>query len=39
MISMEERGVIENKFKTPFRTGKPWLVDWSDYDPEDPRAR
>jgi ferredoxin len=39
MISMEERGVIENKFKTPFRTGKPWLIDWSDYNPEDPRAR
>jgi len=39
MVNMEKRGILENKFKTPFRTEKPWLVDWSDYDPEDPRAR
>jgi ferredoxin len=39
MIGMEQRGVVQNKFKTPFRTEKPWLVDWSDYDPDDPRAK
>ena len=29
MISLEKRGVLENKFKTPFRRRKPWTVDWS----------
>ncbi len=32
MIGLEARGVLKNKFKNPFRTEKPWLVDWSDYD-------
>jgi epoxyqueuosine reductase len=39
MIGLEERGVLKNKFKSPFRTEKPWLVDWSDYDINDPRAK
>ena len=30
---LEERGVIENKFQTPFRRKKLWAVDWSD-EPE-----
>ncbi len=29
MIHLEERGVIENKFQTPFRRKKLWTVDWS----------
>ena len=29
MISLEKRGVLKNKFESPFRTGKPWKVDWS----------
>jgi len=29
MINLEKRGVVENKFKTPFRRRKPWTVDWS----------
>ena len=33
MISLEERGVLKNKFKHPFRTKNPWKVDWSDYTP------
>ena len=32
MIGLEERGVLKTKFKSAFRTEKPWLVDWSDYD-------
>ena len=32
MISLEKRGVLENKFKTEFRRKKPWSVDWSDLD-------
>ncbi len=39
MVNLEKRDVLKNKFKTPFRREKPWLVDWSDYDPDDPRAR
>jgi ferredoxin len=39
MIGLEARGAIKNTFKTPFRTEKPWLVDWTDYNPDDPRAR
>jgi epoxyqueuosine reductase len=35
MISLEERGLLKNKFESPFRTKKPWLVDWSDYKPTD----
>ncbi len=33
MISLESRGVLKNKFENPFRTSKPWSVDWSK-DPE-----
>jgi len=29
MISLEKRGVLKNQFKNPFRTAKPWSVDWS----------
>ena len=29
MISLENRGVLKNKFENPFRTSKPWRVDWS----------
>jgi ferredoxin len=28
MVSMESRGVLQNTFKHPFRTEKPWKVDW-----------
>ena len=28
MISLEKRGVLKNKFENPFRTKKPWRVDW-----------
>ena len=40
MISMEARGVVKNKFHTPFRRRKPWQVDWSEngnvtYDAEE----
>ncbi|MDD4689321.1 MAG: hypothetical protein PHE51_06205 [Eubacteriales bacterium] len=33
MIALEGRGVLKNKFKTPFRRKKLWSVDWSDYEP------
>ena len=29
MISLESRGVLQNKFKSKFRRRKPWTVDWS----------
>ena len=29
MISLEKRGLLKNKFENPFRTEKPWKVDWS----------
>ncbi len=29
MISLENRGVLRNKFKEKFRRRKPWSVDWS----------
>ena len=29
MVSLEKRGVLKNKFHSPFRTEKPWSVDWS----------
>jgi ferredoxin len=29
MISMEKRGVVDNKFQSDFRRRKPWTVDWS----------
>lgn len=29
MISLEKRGVLQNKFKEKFRRRKPWKVDWS----------
>ena len=28
MISLEARGLLGNKFHSPFRTSKPWRVDW-----------
>ena len=28
MISLEKRGLLGNKFQNPFRTTKPWKVDW-----------
>jgi len=39
MIELEKSGKLINKFKTPFRTKKPWSVDWSDYDPNDPAVQ
>jgi len=30
MISLEERGLLKNKFQEPFRTKKLWSMDWSD---------
>ena len=38
MVSLENRGVLKNQFKEPFRTKKPWLVDWSDYEVSAPGA-
>ena len=32
MISLESRGVLENKFQKPFRRRKPWTLDWSQTD-------
>ena len=32
MVALE-KATLQNKFKSPFRTEKPWKVDWSDYDP------
>ena len=29
MVSLEARGVLKNKFENPFRTQKPWSVDWT----------
>lgn len=29
MVSLEARGVLKNKFVNPFRTQKPWSIDWS----------
>ncbi|MFO7956675.1 MAG: (4Fe-4S)-binding protein [Candidatus Brocadiia bacterium] len=34
MIHLEERGVLENTFKQPFRRRQPWRVDWSAAPPE-----
>jgi ferredoxin len=34
MISMEKRGVVENKFHSAFRRRKPWTVDWSQPETE-----
>ena len=28
-LNIEKRGVLKNKFESPFRTGKPWKIDWS----------
>lgn len=33
MISLENRGVLKNKFEKPFRREKPWMVDWSQDPP------
>ena len=30
MVSLEKRGLLKNKFENPFRTGKPWKIDWSE---------
>jgi hypothetical protein len=30
MISLEARGLLGNKFHTPFRTSKPWRVNWNE---------
>jgi len=30
MISLEARGVLKNKFHSPFRTQKLWSMDWSE---------
>ena len=38
MMSLEERGVLENKFHSKFRRRKPWSVDWS-VTPEEQFAR
>ena len=32
MISLEKRGVLQNRFKEKFRRRKPWTVDWSDVE-------
>ncbi|HHW10722.1 MAG TPA: epoxyqueuosine reductase [Firmicutes bacterium] len=29
MISLEKRGVLKNRFVSPFREKEPWRVDWS----------
>ena len=31
MISLENRGLLTNKFASKFRRRKPWSVDWSDF--------
>ena len=30
MVSLEARGLLKNKFENPFRTQKPWTIDWSE---------
>jgi len=30
MVSLEKRGVLKNKFENPFRTSKPWKVNWEE---------
>lgn len=30
MVSLERRGVLKNKFENPFRTSKPWKIDWNE---------
>jgi ferredoxin len=32
MVSLEHRGVLQNKFKEKFRRRKPWSVDWSGFE-------
>ncbi|MCX7048468.1 MAG: hypothetical protein NTX50_23655 [Candidatus Sumerlaeota bacterium] len=32
MVSLEARGVLQNKFHKPFRRAQPWKVDWSQTD-------
>jgi ferredoxin len=45
MINLEQRGVLENKFKQSFRRRPQWTIDWSDYeatrryDPENKNER
>ncbi|HBE01122.1 MAG: hypothetical protein A2096_08850 [Spirochaetes bacterium GWF1_41_5] len=28
MIHLEEKGILKNKFKNPFRTKQPWKINW-----------
>jgi len=30
MISLESRGLLKNKFHSPFRTEKPWKINWEE---------
>ncbi len=30
MVSLEKRGVLKNKFHSPFRTEKPWKINWNE---------
>lgn len=34
MMSLEARGVLQNKFRAPFRRRKPWAVDWTQPAPQ-----
>ena len=34
LVNLEKRGVLSNKFKKPFRTSKPWKVDWTTESPQ-----
>ncbi len=38
MISLESRGVLENKFHKPFRRRPVWTVDWSQPEPSQDTA-
>ena len=38
MISLEARGVLQNKFHQKFRRRKPWSVDWSSEPGQEQRA-
>ncbi|NLC44729.1 MAG: epoxyqueuosine reductase [Clostridiales bacterium] len=39
MINLESRGVLKNKFHQPFRTKKPWTMDWSEVPPSSPKVK
>jgi ferredoxin len=34
MISLEARGMLKNRFHSPFRRRKPWIINWA-IEPED----